>query len=542
MSEQAQFHHIAAPDSRVLGAGWLAVIMVALTLCVANLYLGALNQDEGWYLYSARLVSEGKLPFVDFASTQGPVMAIVYSLGQPLVNAMGVAGGRLYTAMLGMFCFVIVAVLAYRHAPKSSAGSCALMAFTLAAVNVYQSYFFTIVKTYALAGSLIAAGFLMLSIRSGTWVGLRLFAAGLFFAMAAATRISAGVIIPIIFLLLLTESLQMKKARAHAYYILFAVGALTGLAVFLFPFWFLAPDAFRFGMFEYHSARSVGGLAQVLAYKAGFISRTVQAYFAGIGLLTVIFIMDKCTPLSSSIIPKCELMFTRTVTRGLWYSILAVTVIHFAAPFPYDDYQAMIYPVFAVALAVYSMKVLEGYAMPYRQSLLLSMTIIICILASFSSPVNEKWFVGERDRIWWPIKKESSLVNLHKAAVMTRSLAQESRELFTQDTYLAVESGMKVPHGMEMGPFCYYPDWPTSRAVQCHVLNREMMVDTILNSPATVAAVSGYGFAVKAPAIMPLESRDVSLLWKTLLSKYQLFRTVDGYGQAGTKLDILLKK
>ena len=49
-------------------------------LAFAAVWLGGLNQDEGWYLYAARLVGEGKLPYRDFFFTQGPVLPFIYSV------------------------------------------------------------------------------------------------------------------------------------------------------------------------------------------------------------------------------------------------------------------------------------------------------------------------------------------------------------------------------------------------------------------------------------------------------------------------------
>lgn len=58
---------IPAPWLRI---GWLIALLAALGLFSANLIFGNLNQDEGWYLYAARLISAGKMPYRDFAFTQ----------------------------------------------------------------------------------------------------------------------------------------------------------------------------------------------------------------------------------------------------------------------------------------------------------------------------------------------------------------------------------------------------------------------------------------------------------------------------------------
>ena len=106
---------------------WVVAGLAAVMLAGASLWLGELNQDEGWYLYAARLVSEGWLPYVDFAHTQPPVMPFVYALAQPLVACCGLAGGRLFTAVLGLGAALAAAGLARRAVPPEREAVAALV-------------------------------------------------------------------------------------------------------------------------------------------------------------------------------------------------------------------------------------------------------------------------------------------------------------------------------------------------------------------------------------------------------------------------------
>ena len=142
-----------------IGLSCVAVV-AAVILSAANLYLGDLNQDEGWYLYAAQLVASGQWPYVDFAFTQGPVMPLVYALFKPVITAGGLAGGRLITALLGLMAAVLAARLAARLVNTELRASAALTTFILISVNVYQSYFCTVVKTYSLTALLLMLGFL----------------------------------------------------------------------------------------------------------------------------------------------------------------------------------------------------------------------------------------------------------------------------------------------------------------------------------------------------------------------------------------------
>ena len=543
---------------------WLVAVAVTLVLYAASTWFGELNQDEGWYLYAARSITKGRLPFVHFAATQGPVLPFVYVLSMPLVDRFGVLGGRLFTGVLGLLCAAAGAWLARRLAGGGRGRQAALLAFVLIGVSVYQATFFTMVKTYALAAVFLLAGFLLVSV-TGRWRRTGSCLGGACLVLAAGTRSSSAVVIPIVFLGLLWQRRKQRPAEPNAAPLSltgdpwsFLVGAvLAGAAVFL-PFCLAAPRAFWFGLVEYHAARETGGTVQMLAYKAGFISRTVFAYFPAVALLLVLLVRRFWrVPHRLPSTVHCPLPL------ALWLSAAVVTLVHFLAPFPYDDYQVMIYPLFAVALAVeLSSPKFQVFASPLRgkpplgpacrtdvafpiphPSLALPLAVLlVCIAAAFSSPRNQNWLVGERDRIWWPLKAETSLRGLQRAAATVRELADRAGSdlLLTQDTYLAVEAGLDVPPGLEMGPFSYYPDWGREAAEACHVVNRELMLDLIRNGGAPVAAFSEYGLAIRSPAVARLSDEEQRELWGAVAEVYRGVEARPGFGQASTRLQILV--
>ena len=203
---------------------WVVVVVFTLGLFGASLWLGPLNQDEGWYLYGGRLVAEGKLPFVDFATTQGPVMSVAYAAAWPLARTWGVMGGRLFTAGLGLVTAALAGVLAWRcflltpspqPSPPRGEGEerpplplgervgvrgkyAALLAVALIGLNLYQAYFFSIVKTYSLSALLLTAGFLALTFIEGRRGAAAAAAAGILFVLAGGVRLSAGVAVPVV--------------------------------------------------------------------------------------------------------------------------------------------------------------------------------------------------------------------------------------------------------------------------------------------------------------------------------------------------------
>ena len=88
-------------------APWLLAFGAAACLSVVAVLWGGLNQDEGWYLYAAQLVHDGKLPYRDFFFTQGPTMPFVYSVLSPVWRLAesplhGLLGGRVVTLAFGL--------------------------------------------------------------------------------------------------------------------------------------------------------------------------------------------------------------------------------------------------------------------------------------------------------------------------------------------------------------------------------------------------------------------------------------------------------
>ena len=529
---------------------WTIAIAAALLLLGMNLWFGDLNQDEGWYLYAARMVAEGRQPYADFAFTQGPVMPYVYALSLPWVDAWGVAGGRLFTGVLGLAGAFCAAWLAGRMTAGDDDGDkrravARLLTFILVGVNVYQWRYLTMVKTYGACGLFLMMGFLLLTVRHSRRGVPAVVLSGVTMALAAGTRSSAGVVIPLVFAWLWMERRREIRSYRRAASsrersdngasidrrtpLWFAAGAGVTLAVCFLPFLIMAPEGLWFGLVEYHAGRSPGGLGPALAYKAGFVSRLVQAYFVAIAVAVVLGVLRLARGWRAAVrnLSGAVASFPGLVLA----SVLVVTLVHILAPFPYEDYQVIVYPLFAAVIA----KEISAFRF-HPSSLSVSLCLLLSLAAAFSSPVNQEWFVAGRDRVWWPLKAQTSLANLRTAAVWVRGATKSTDLLLTEDAYLAVEAGRRVPQGLELGPFSYYPDMDRERAARLRVLNREMMWRLLKSTPAPVAALSEWSFAIGAPAVAELSPEEQETLWRLVRDRYWLAAQLDGFGQGRTTL------
>lgn len=507
---------------------WLLALAAALTLGAANLFMGELNQDEGWYLYAARLVSEGQLPYRDFAFTQAPLLPLAYSLVQPLVERGGVGAGRAVTLVLTLVTAFLAAAVARRLAPRELGGWAALAAFTLAAVNVYQSYFGTVVKTYALCGLLLTAGTWMLVVARDRGSLLAHGMAGLLLAGAAGARISAGALLPVAGIYLLWQ----RKRCGDAAWLAFGIGGAAGLGALFLPFIVLAPEAFRTFVLEYHSARDAGSLVAQLIFKVGCISRVVQAYTVAVAL-GVFLVLARAYAGRRE--PADPLVLT------LWAGLAAMTLVHLSAPFPYDDYQAPLFPLLAALLAAALARLLAGAEPAWRPAVAIAL-LLINGAAALASPVNQGWMVLGRDRIWWRLREQPALLQMRAVARELKAHSMGGNQLLTQDLYLAVETGLRVPHGLEMGPFSYYPGLNREQAADLNVVNRPMLEEIIRRADAPVAAFSDYSFVMAAPAVEKLTEAEQQH-WQALVEEvYDPVATVRDFGQGATTLRIYQRR
>ena len=518
-----------------------AVAAAAATLAAAAVWFGALNQDEGWYLYAAQSVRGGLLPYRDFFFTQGPTMPFVYSVlapiwMSPLSPLKGLLGGRVVTAVLGIAASLVFAAFARRTVRPARRFEAGLVVFAVLSCNLYHVYFTAIPKTYALGSLFLAIGFLFFACALGVRrLAPRICAfavSGLSMALASGTRISLVLAIGATGL-----SLLVAFRRRGWAFLWFAIGAAAGL--FLVYGTFALDRASLAGLLaaqKYHAAR--GGFD--LFFAIGSVSRLARAYIGVAIALAAALALAMRRPPGPDAIPEDGAFALKTAGAAF----LAVFLLQLSAPFPYDDYQVPVMGILAAiagALFASSLRDDPGEE-PVRRFAAPWFVFLAVAVASFGSPLLQEWFTAGTDRFWTFRKERSDLAGLRAAAKAVEAADPGGTALFTQDLYLAVECGRKVPRGLEMGPFSLFPELPRDRAEALHVENLDMMRELIGYAPSAVAAFSGYGFAIAAPKCEELPFGVQRELWELLKKKYVLADAIPSFGQHGTTLLILKRK
>jgi hypothetical protein len=152
----------------------------------------------------------------------------------------------------------------------------------------------------------------------------------------------------------------------------------------------------------------------------------------------------------------------------------------------------------------------------------------LAFACSFGSPLLEKWMTNGQDRFWSLKKEKCELQQLRDVAKRIEAADPGGRELFTQDLYLAIETGRKVPQGLEMGPFSMLTD--------------AQWMKLIASQNCKVAALSGYSFAIDPPKCDEVPMERQLKYWELLKRRYRLVDKEEYFGQNQTTLLVLKLK
>jgi Dolichyl-phosphate-mannose-protein mannosyltransferase len=211
--------------------------------------------DEGTYTMAAKLVADGRLPYLDFAYGQTPVLPYVYG---GWVAAFGESwyGVRALTAAFA----VAIGALLYLHLRERAGRAVATPGLAAYATSGLALAWLTPLKTYALSTLLLFAAYVIAE-RAGPARWPPWAAAGLLAGLAVDTRLMFAAALPAFAWHLWAR--RVNRTSVAAAFGGTIVGLVPGLALFLAD-----PARFRFDNLGAYAHRSGGGLVGDFGQKA----------------------------------------------------------------------------------------------------------------------------------------------------------------------------------------------------------------------------------------------------------------------------------
>ena len=464
---------------------------------VAYLFLGQLNGDESWYLYTSKLILQGALPYQDVAYTQMPLISYVYGILQIVQPSIYL--GRFTSIILSLGTLLLGVATARRYA-GARAGAIAALLFATFAFGIY---FNSIVKTYALVSFFFVATLFVLSSNlKDTWK----YPLAILFALASVmVRITAVAFIAPILLYALAVA-PCWRARLC---ILLECGAAILLAGF-----FLLPDwqAARWGLLDSHLRHWAGaGISTEINY---VLSQRLTDIIQNFGLVLVLFGASVYFVWRSQ-----DRSFFRDNHLSLWVVSLGLGL--FAAAHLVNGLWSAEYlvpavtaflPIVAIGLSqVYD--ALDKQARVFWQGVLLAVLILLPLTES----IQHVDITGRR----------LPLAEVDDIAVFIGQHTQPTDKVLALEALSAVvNANRSVLPGLTLAQFsAQLMDTPTAQRL--HVVNAAMLADAVSQKQTKVIVLTERDFGL-------LDSMDLAstnVLRRALDQSYDLAMTVQLFGQ-----------
>lgn len=480
---------------------------------------GAINHDEGWYLYAARLVYEGKQPYKDFAYFQGPLLPYIYGLPQRLFGE-GILTGRLTSFAFGLLTFLLVAKLARRLAGDMAAVFA--LAICCTATIFFWAFSTTRTEPLVTALTMISLYFLI----TGDKEPIASLLASSTMVLAAATRVSC---LPAT-LCVIVLSLYKNRASRARIALIFLLISLQIFLLFVLPL-MQSPSHMLFNVFtsqlQRHRQLKEAPLLSPLAFWVRRLTEMLL-YFAWYysALFHVAITLGVFVPLQWGV------QGLRHVLRRQWRYLAIIglaTILYLPNLSVPENFQAVYFLPSACPIAVVIGGALADLYYKFSQAatarLVTALTLGLVILQVLFSAGIKSYYTSS----------PSPLQELEPVAQRVAALVPPHKQVATFDTYIAVEAKRMVAHGLEMDMFAFFPRLPDEEARQYHVVNDNLLAQILRDERTACAIFTDFDLrmlVIRAwpwqewePPGKPLSEGELFAWLPTLRGSYKLDQT-----------------
>lgn len=516
MQEEAD---IATEQPKWFSTLTILFLLLFVVLSGAYVFVGTLNEDEGWYLYAGKLVYEGQHLYADFMYTQAPLMPYVYGLPQKLFGA-GLYLGR-FESLLFAILTAITLVLAARRLKGAAAGLFVAAALALSPMVLHH---LTVIKTYSLATLLISLALLMLTLRISRVTKAVISCALL--CLAASVRLSIAAAVPALLLTWLLFDREGWRAFL-AGVISAAVVAAASFLPFILPnihnAWF---DMIGFHTVTYESSSLFSDLYDKVN-NFGSLSDNISLMLMGTALALILFVVGKRVSWLQAVRAK-----SIYIQIG---AILAALLVADMLP------KAMRWDYFVVCVPC--LVILSGCAVARLWELAPDRRIqnaIIAVVAVFLTinAIGGNHNLDVRGKSL-PISEVDNVARFIDQHVSVQD------SIFTMHSFIAIQSRRNLLPGLEMGVFSYYPEWDKETAERYSVIDDDIAREYISDERAAAILVTPEDFR-RNSTLKTLDPRsrreNATQMLELIRSHYDLALRVPAFGQWKETLLVYLRR
>jgi hypothetical protein len=493
----------------------LALVGGVLAFLAVSAFFGVyreLNLDEGWYLWAARLVYEGQIPYRDFAFPQAPLMPYVYGFFR-LIGGQGLYQGRLTTWVLAVAGLALGYSLAQR---RGGPWAGVLFLWLQTTTFVAGAYILAYTAPYALTSTLLLLAFHQ-SLDTAH-ENRRNFVATLALMAAAATRLSAAAGLMIVLPYLVYSSRRRRRA-------LVLIGATTAMAGALFfgPFLAWSGQVMLYDVFGFHTDRMTPEAWPRVRWHS--LSTSLRD-FAVPWLLLTAGLMAGGIRLGRSRPRRAWLqMHLPEIIMGL--TVLALFIAHLLPRTTMSFYHSLEMPLVTILGSLIMVK--RGAVLRLRKRVRpFVVPGVIVILALHAGWQLER--ILDYGLVRWPPRSPIAVVRA--AARYIDSIVPPGSPILTFATPLVIESHLRLLPGYEMSIFAYRPTWSTAEAERHKVINNALLQEA-LRQPQPVVAMTTYD-------LDHLLYGEREAILATLYRHYRWVKTVPDFGPLDHELRIFL--
>jgi 4-amino-4-deoxy-L-arabinose transferase-like glycosyltransferase len=485
------------------------------------------HHDEGWYLYASQLVYRGKLPYLDFAYFQSPLLPYVYGLIQYLVGP-SVLAGRI-TALTLNVSLAGLAILIARRLGGNLAAIITLLCLGTSADfmrvgsytnNTILSVFLAMLGTWCLLGDWSTRSVQILAV--GCW------------SLAVLARLSWGLSLAIVMGFILWHH-RRRVAVAWPVIVTPALVLAAGLGYFALAsfdrtfFNLIGSQLGRQNQFEgaLNPANGVSELELVLG--------PVLLYLPALMIVLTLGPVFLWNTLRS---PRQRPDRTRPDQPLVLLIGLLIPFIYLPHLLPgdiYPTYLASAYPFICIlagwlAARLSREKGLPAWALVGVNGLAIGLAIL---MSGVYTSIIVSW-------------QNPQLKQLQTLSAHIESITAPTDRLLTFETVLAANTGLFVTPGTAMSYFSYFPRFSKDDAIHYRVVNKALLSEQLIHQEAQLVLLTDFDVhlildSTNLSRVEPvaLTQAQLFMLFPELEGRYALAQTVDNYGEWNNHLYVL---